>query len=328
MSALSQAAKTAVIAARGFSTESLAAEVDSAFGTIEAAVATGSLMAGYGNRLSDLDVYAVVDAETFPLPIVNHEAAGRVDTRFFSARAVAAWPKTLSAAWPPPGLTRDRWLDRRFELEFAVRFDLGLPLVVAPAWSAWFDDLRQLGLATVVSRWWRIEALRRREAACWAPDGSARQAHLLAESARAVLEADVAATGHIFLGAKWLGEKLKAIGRSEALKDLRSLERWRGRAEVARRAKDYALSLEATSEPTLTIEAYWAPGVRQADLGGRLALTRWDLRTTRLPDGLGDGQDGAPVWRGPLGETPPEDIRDLFNQNFLWIAVASEATDD
>src|SRR5215467_7246592 len=104
---------------------SLRAQVEEAYGPPLLVVATGSVLEGFGNERSDVDLSVVVDRESLTqLPIMSYLGHGRVDAAYYRADDLRGWvPMLRDGTWPPPGrLTRGLWLRRFRVLKAACRF--------------------------------------------------------------------------------------------------------------------------------------------------------------------------------------------------------------
>ena len=117
------------LASVSMSVEDLISEVEQAFGTPLLVLATGSVLQGFGNSNSDLDLNVVVDRQsTSQVPIMSFARQLRIDTAFYHSSDVREWVKTAkecTCPLPPP-ITREVWSRQLRALGIAMRFALGL----------------------------------------------------------------------------------------------------------------------------------------------------------------------------------------------------------
>ncbi|MCS0635786.1 hypothetical protein NX801_08930 [Streptomyces sp. LP05-1] len=315
------------LARRGMSVDAVRGEADQGVGAPALAVAAGSVLAGFGNDRSDLDLLVLVENDRLTrFPIQSHEHGTLIDVNIRSAGAVRDATAGLTAEpWPRfATVTESAWNHRRRALNTANRLALGLPLIATPPWDDWHQELRRPWLAGVMEEWWTVEAHRLAEAARWLLSTRPMAAAVRArEAVVAALSARAAAGGELYFAAKWVGEKLKNLGDTEGLALLRAAlappadpagSVRRGLAAVERLAGDPA---------PLHAVLRWSTGVGTAPLDDRTVVDRWQLRALEvpgrdLPPGDGDGI----VWSGPAGTPPPAEPLRLFAHNLVWLGLA------
>ncbi|WP_461030593.1 hypothetical protein, partial [Streptomyces sparsus] len=221
----------AFLAARSFTFDDLLGEADQGHGEPLLAVAAGSVLAGFGTHRSDLDLLVLVDhGRITRMPITSHRFGTLIDVTVREAaavRAVAAELATPDAAsrWPQTDTVGSSgWNHHRRSLNTVSRLALGLPLKGAEPWRSWLEELRGPWLGDVLARWWVTESLRCRTAAGWLAGSNPRLARVRArEAALHALHARVTVGGEWYFNAKWLPEKLKAVGDEKALSQVRDL---------------------------------------------------------------------------------------------------------
>ena len=324
------------LAPRGVTPEALIASIDPALGDPLLVVATGSVLNGFGNPRSDLDLNVVVDQDKLAvLPIPTFERELLVDAAYLSASEVERWvPELRDRPWPPAGDFPRSESRRRFMLLLqAVRFASGLALTAREGWGGWLAELKAPWLAERVVQWWRIEAVRWAVAAGWLADArplTAAQAQC--EAVLAALQSRAAAAGQLYFKPKWLAEKLRLLGDREGRDALdaalriplteREVPAYTARCEAIR----HELLGDAADGPTLAAQLWYAPGVTVRSLGTTTLVSRWDLRGLEL-DGvtLPPSAPEAPIWEGPLELLPDPDLLTLFREDMTWLSLVEGA---
>lgn len=320
------------LAKRGAEELDLLADVDPAFGEPLLIVATGSVLHGFGNARSDLDVNVVVDhADLSTLSFPSFERGFLLDTLYFSATDVATWVEhSRDGHWPPVGrLDRRGWQRRAKELVSAVRFGHGLPLRATDEWGEWLGDLRKPWLSERVVEWWRTEAQRRRLAARWlAVDRPQLASQQWCDAALAALEARAAASGELFFGTKWLPEKFRRLDDAAGMRAIRAaltvpVEPGSAATHLAR--CDELVDEFAGAPAGLAVQLWDAPGVRRRVLRTSTLVSRHDLRAVEVTGfTLPDAGDGEPLWTGRVDERPPEAVHRLFVEDMTWMTLVRE----
>ncbi|MFE0044374.1 hypothetical protein [Streptomyces albireticuli] len=312
---------------RGISREAVRAEADQGVGAPALAVAAGSVLAGFGNHRSDLDLLVLVENDRLTrFPVQSHEHGTLIDVNIRRASTVRDSTAGL-AAGPWPGfatVTEDAWNHRRRALNTANRLALGLPLTASPPWDDWHAGLRGPWLAEAVERWWTVEAHRLAQAARWLLGARPLAAAVRArEAVVAALSARAAAAGELYFAAKWVGEKLKALGDTEGLALLRDAlaPPLAPREHVAHRLA--AVERLIGDAAPLHAVLRWSTGIGATVLDDRTVVDRWQLRALEVPRrDLPPGGGDAVVWSGPAGTSPPDDLLRLFVHDMLWLGVA------
>jgi hypothetical protein len=318
------------LALHGEEPEALLSDIDPSFGSPLLVVATGSVLHGFGNERSDLDVNVVVDhGKLSTLSFPSFERGFLLDTLYFTASDVETWAaRSREQGWPPEGrLERSEWRGRLKELVSSVRFAHGLPLRADDRWGEWLEDLRQPWLRERIVQWWRTEAQRRRLAALWLADDKPRLAsQQWCDAALAALEARAAMAGQLFFGTKWLPEKLRKLGDGESLAVLRAALRVPlepGAAAAHAECCDAVVDECAGGTSSLAAQLWYAPGVNRRALRGSALVSRYDLRAVETKEALPDTGRSDPLWEGGIDERPPEAIRQLFVHDMTWMSLVA-----
>ncbi|MFI6284825.1 hypothetical protein ACIBCM_08725 [Streptomyces sp. NPDC051018] len=312
---------------RGLKIDDVLGETDQGVGAPVLAVASGSVLAGFGNHRSDLDLLLVVESERLTrFPVQSHRHGTLIDVNIRKAEAVREHTARLrDSAWPRFGsVTQDAWNHRRRTIKTTTRLALGLPLSVTEPWDAWHAGLGAPWLARVVEQWWTVEARRlARAARLLAAERPMVAATRGREAVVAALNSRAAAAGQLYFTEKWAGEKLRASADREGLAALREVLAPPS-APRERVARCLGLVEELTG-PVVPLHSVlrWATGVGAAELEDRTVVDRWQLRAlevhrTGLPPAGGEDI----LWSGPPNADPPPDIQRLFVHDMLWLGVA------
>lgn len=322
------------LAARGATPEMVLSAVVDAYGKPLLVVASGSVLHGFGNERSDLDLNVVVEGEKLSgLSLVSHEHGFLNDTTYFSEAEVENWlPALRDRQWPPHGrLDRDGWRRALGQLFNCSRFGDGLMLSWRDGWDRWVLALRESWLLERLAQWWRIEALRWWVGGRWLSTAKpllSAQRHC--DAVLAALESRVAAAGQFYFGAKWLPEKLRLLGDIEGLGTFEAALR---APSTEREAVTYASQCEAVLKELLgaledhsglAAQLTYAPGVTVRGMSSSTLVTRWDLRGIELRQPALPAVDAEePLWEGPLGTLPDPDLHTLFVEDMTWLSVVA-----
>ncbi len=314
----------------GVTIADLREEIEDVLGRPLAVVATGSVLQGFGNDRSDVDVFVVVDRENLTrLPIMSYQQTARVDTAYYSAGEVSAWIDRLSdTSWPYASpLPGTVWLRQMRRLHTITRFAAGLVLDAQDEWRERLAGLHSPWLTDRVVEWWTTEAVRHRTAAGWLADSNPYlAAQRCCDAVLAALERRAAVAGQLSLTQKWVPEKLKAVDDADGLALLRDA------VKLPQRAVDvgpYVSRCEEMLEALLpqdavpTAELHYARGTEAMPLQDRVLVSRWGMRGVEVPRGvLPTTGDQVPVWRGRIDATPPAPVLSLFREDMLWLSIS------
>jgi hypothetical protein len=319
---------------RGVAVETLLGNVESSFGAPLLVVATGSVLQGFGNSRSDVDLNVVVEAEKLAaLPIPSFEGDVLVDATYFGAHQLEPWvPALRDHPWPPTGTVDRDACRRRFSRLFqSSRFACGLALTARNGWDGWLEELRRPWLVQRVVEWWRTEAYRWSLGARWLRDVKPMlAAQRQCEAVIAALESRAAAAGELYFKPKWLAEKFAMLGDEagrQALKcALRTPTRERDVDSYVSRCDELLRDLLGDSaERALGVQVWMAPGVTVRRLGGTTLVSRWDLRGVELRDADLALDGNAPIWQGGIDAEPSVQLLELFAADMTWLSLVTEA---
>ena len=320
---------------RGMSETELRDQVEDVYGPPLLVVVTGSVLEGFGNELSDVDLNVVVERESLTqLPIMSYPASTRVDVTYYRAADLRGWITMLrDQAWPPAGrLPRDAWLRRFRVLKAACRFADGHVLSASKGWADWVAELRRPWLAACAAAWWRADALRFWLTARWLAGPNPRlSAQRAFDAVLAALESDAAARGQLYvsLNPRWLAEKLRALGDAGGLELLRRFLRTPVHAGecasyLAACEKLLRERLGPMEAEPVRAQLWYAAGVRVHALDARSLVSRWGLRGVELRGERPPASDGTePLWEGPPGVGPPAAVSTLFAKDMTWLSLVA-----
>jgi hypothetical protein len=315
--------------ARGTTPERLLASVETSFGTPLLVVATGSVLHGFGNKRSDLDLNVVVDRDTVKVvPIPAFEGDLLVDTKFFTVSQLREWTTELrDGRWPPAGhLTRDGYRRRHLLLFHCMRFAEGVELSSTDGSEPLIGDLHEPWLVERVVEWWRSEHVRWSLAARWLAEAKPLvAAQRWCEAVLAALECRAARAGESYFKPKWISEKLRRLGDEEGLAVLEAALRvptTRHEAPAySALCEELLQELDSHRQEGLAAQLWYAPGVTVQPLGTGTLVTRRQLRGLELEAKLPIPDGDEPIWEGPVEDTPDPHVLELFVEDMTWLSV-------
>jgi hypothetical protein len=317
----------------GHTPDDLLAQMSTLLGEPSLAVASGSVVVGYANQKSDVDLYAIGDVpDTQRVPIISHELGPLIDISLIDQdqlRQQLTWLKESPQVLAVGGAVADQWRTTRRVLHRALRLAYGVVLRSTPEWAAIQASLRVGWLADKAVIWWRLEARRRLVTARWLERvNPALAAQLACEAQLYALKAVTAEAGYAYPHQKWVSTELHAMGRDDLLALYRQALHVAWDVTVPVRDTDKVVDgLIGPPPANLVMEAAYVPGVATHRLRDSTLVSRWELRggrldTTQLP---AVRHDGRAIWRGGLEETPPEWLRQLAALGMVWIGVGHAA---
>jgi hypothetical protein len=321
----------AFLATRGATRQLVVSAVGEAFGTPLLVVATGSILQGFGNQKSDLDISVIVDHAVTRLPVPAHRSGILLDATYFGVSEVKMWGRQrFDGTWPPTGaVTREQWRRRVMELTFCTRFRDGVVLSARDPWDRWIAEFREPWLVSQVAEWWRLESLRRWLGGRWLSETKpVLAAQRRFEAILAILEMRAATCGQSYFGAKWLAEKLRIIDDREGLEVLNAFIRMPVTQQEAReysaRCEEYLTKFSERPGERAIVQLWYAPGVKVREIGPRIIVSRWNLRTNELGTATPRmPQLDSPIWEGNLDTIPPPDMLQLFASDMTWLSITT-----
>ncbi|MGW6457499.1 hypothetical protein ACWF94_16535 [Streptomyces sp. NPDC055078] len=300
--------------------------MDDSFGEPLLIVAAGSVISGFGNANSDLDVCVIApDDVASSLPLMAYPQGARVDVVLHgAARVTERYEELTTTRWPPPRIGPGDIGTRRQVIDSLSRFGLGLPLRGTPEWSLWQRRL-DTELTGWISSWYTAEAFRKRVAA---REFTARKPVVAAlragEALVAALERQAVERGEPYFKPKWLGEKLRRLGDREGLAAFELAMCPPGSpdevpaylAQVGELLDDRLRGVDSSG---WRVRLSHARGTDQHTFGESRLVSRWGLRTVSVPSG--GPVDTATSWSCALDEPWHPDLTALFTEDVLWLGV-------
>lgn len=301
-------------------------QVDTSFGEPLLIVAAGSVISGFGNDTSDLDMYTVVEKDVASLfPLMSYPNGARIDGILCGSQQLLDKHRQLSSStWPPQEMKPGDIGARNKELQAITRFGLGLPIFGTDQWLAW-----QQRVKTEVHGWigdWHAVGAYRMAAAARAllPHKPLVAAIRAGDAIESALEHHAAAQGEPYFKWKWLGEKLERLGDAKALA---AYEDAMIQPLSARDVPDYIARMEDVLDSYLghVDTGSWRLSLRPAvgtsweSFGKEHLVSRWGLRAAVVPAESNVSEPGA--WTYPLSEKWDPDVEALFSEDMLWLGV-------
>lgn len=319
-----------------YTPEKLLSEVEEVFGAPELVLATGSILAGYGNSMSDVDLIVVVKNRSLSdLPIMSFPNNLKVDTEYYDSDDIRSnidlirsskWP--LQEPFDPP-----RWQKFLRGLKLATRLQTSYPLIVSEEWEKTLETLDEDWLRQSLVNWWHIEALRCRLAARWTLSRSPLLASIrVADAVLAALHKCAAERGELYFHKKWIGQKIKRLNDDDLLgsyervfdptvsdaDDLKKYERLDRECDrllggASDHEYQYVLRLAKQTEildaPTGRLASQW--GMKG------LLFEPSELRSFNAKTGI--------VATGSIKDAPEPDVMELYQHGMCWLAVNAVA---
>ena len=323
----------AFLTRRGTTRDAVVAAIDEPFGVPLLVIAAGSILHGFGNERSDVDIHVVVSREVSRLPIASYANSVLVDTKYYSGAEVQQWVTAIrDEPWPPVDrLDRARWERHQAEIFNGSRFAHGLTLGGTAEWRTWLESLRAPWLVDRVVQWWRIESIRRETAARWLAEAKPLLASVrIYEAVLAALESRVAQAGQLHYGPKWLPEKLRLLSDRCGLEALHATMRMPTNAHDAKeyvaRCTSILETVRRRESGRVAAQLWYAPGVRAQELDGRTLLSRWNLRALEIPGTAPTvTSPREPIWEGAIDARPPSPVSTLFVEDMTWLSIVAPA---
>ncbi|GIH04903.1 hypothetical protein Rhe02_29700 [Rhizocola hellebori] len=306
--------------------------VEEVFGVPRLVVAAGSVIHGFGNPGSDVDVLVLVDnpgVTNFPLSSYDGQQAFDVtylDTAW--AREVGEQigdGSALACVHEPAGCAKTHETLVQFS-----RLPLGFVIEAEPEWNAWVSRMRGPALGRILRRWWLLRALRAWTAArIFGADKPWLAAHRYCDAGLALLNARVTAAGEAYFGPKWVAAKLARLDDQAGLAVYERLLAVPGDGAAlpsyVDRCEELLESLSAIGpeSPQVHLVASYAPGVNVFRANGRTLVSRWMMRGVEFAGPLPQAamSAGGPIWAGRLTELPSW-LRALLVADMAWLGIA------
>lgn len=315
------------LAPHGRHHDDLVKEVDRGFGQPKLVVVAGSVLQGFGNPASDVDLHVIVDdGRVTDFHLSFHDLGFAVDVNYVEQ----GWIEQAALDDAPPLTNRAEFTTEQRRVTQLGRFALGLPLAGATQWLDWRAEL-VARYAARAARLSRNTALRHLIAAReLAPHDPLLAAQCYCDAGLAVLTTLAAHAGEPYVNTKWLGLKLDRMGATELLDDYdRYLDLPCTRAQapdylawaeeaIAASTADWGLA----ADPVIGIAP--APGVEVWRVRDRHLVHRFGLAGLELVPSEGERVADALTWSGPLSQLS-DTSRALLREELVWLAVLEDA---
>lgn len=306
--------------------EDVLEQVDESFGEPLLVVAAGSVIAGFGNATSDLDLYVVVPNDVASsLPLMSYPGGARIEVLLHPADSLLTrHGEVTAAAWPPPEIAPGDLIARRQVLDSLSRFGLGLRLGGTEEWTGWQEGLAG-ELTGWLCAWHAVEAVRKRIAVRALVEAKPMVAAVRAgEALIAALERHAALHGEPYFKWKWLGEKLRRIGDEAGLRAFEHAAcppltpaQVPGYLERAEELLDtYLAGVDTTS---WRAHVRLGVGTDRHPFGQSLLVSRWRMRAVSLPSSSPVAAGAS--WDYGLDDPWDEDVAALFIEDMAWLGV-------
>jgi hypothetical protein len=310
--------------------DDLKAQVDQSFGEPLLVIAAGSVLQGFGNEESDLDVIALVDApRVTDVPIPSHVLDLPVDVNYLDITWIRAAATEATGDFSPAvlGLSQSAWRAAYRRMTKVGRVVYGLPLDGDPALFAWQRDLRA-GFLRYAAAWWRAESLRQLTAArllrANRPMLAAQRVH---DAGMAALESVVSLLDEAYTGPKWIGAKLRRVADpalDAAYQQLvripvRDTETTAYLDDAEQTIAELFADAPLPADPDVAVTPQ--DGVARQTAVGLVLLHRYGARGVESDDpDFGTTDDDGLVFHGPVS-TMSESIRVLLTEGLGWLTV-------
>ena len=307
--------------------DDLVKEVDRGFGQPKLVVVAGSVLQGFGNPASDVDLHVIVDdGRVTDFHLSFHDLGFAVDVNYVEQ----GWIRQAALDTEAPLTNRAEFTAEQRRVTQLGRFALGLPLAGETEWLDWRAELLTR-YAARAARLSRNTALRHLIAArLLAEHDPLLAAQCYCDAGLAVLTTLAAQAGEPYVGTKWLGLKLDRMGATDLLGDY---DRYLTLPTTPAQAPDYlawaeeaiaarTADLGLPADPVIGIAP--APGVEIWQVRQRHLVHRFGLAGLELEPEPGELVADALTWSGPLSQLSGAS-RALVRNQLVWLAVLEDA---
>jgi hypothetical protein len=310
----------------------LTGHVEDVFGVPRMVVAAGSVIHGFGNPGSDVDVLVLVDnPDVTNFPLSSYDGQQAFDVTYLDT----AWARqageqivngsALASVHDPAGCARTHEMLVQFS-----RLPLGFVIDAQPEWNAWVSQMRGPELGGTLQRWWVLRALRAWIAArVFGADKPWLAAHRYCDAGLALLNARATAAGEAYFGPKWVAAKLARLDDQAGLAVYERLLAVPADGAELPSYVDNCEQLLASLSPIgpesaqVHLVASYAPGVKVFRANGRTLVSRWMMRGLEFQGSLPKPamSTDAPIWTGRLADLPSW-LRALLVADMAWLGIA------
>jgi hypothetical protein len=310
----------------------LTEHVEEVFGVPRMVVAAGSVIHGFGNPGSDVDVLVLVDnPQVTNFPLASYDGQQAFDVTYLDtawAREIGAQiigGSALAFVHEPAGCAKTHETFVQFS-----RLPLGFVIEAEPEWNEWVARMRGPALGRILQRWWVLRALRAWIAArVFGADKPWLAAHRYCDAGLALLNARATAAGETYYGPKWVAAKLARLNDQAGLAVYERLLAIPGDGAELPSYVDACEELLASLSPVVPeseevrLMVSYAPGVKVFRANGRTLVSRWMMRGLEFRGSLPTAalSTDGPIWTGTAGALPPW-LRELLAADLAWLGIA------
>ncbi|MFD5537575.1 hypothetical protein ACFWIJ_06895 [Streptomyces sp. NPDC127079] len=313
----------------GLTEQQVLDQVEAAFGEPLLIVASGSVIAGFGNDTSDLDIYTVVEDDVAStLPLMSYPNGARIDAIICGSQQLLHRHREISSSiWPPQEIGPGDVRAKRKSIDVITRYGLGLSLSGTDQWIAWQQRL-EAEVSEWIGDWHAVEAYRMHAAAKALISHKPLVAAIRAgEALLAALERHAAAHGESYFKWKWLGEKLERLGDPKALSAYEQavsppLSAFDVPHYIERIENSLNFYLSDVDSSSWRLSLQPAVGTSWETFGQEQLVSRWGLRAAAVSEKSAVSEPST--WTYALTEKWDPDVEALFSEDMLWLGVQSE----
>lgn len=322
---------------KGVSSEIINEQITDVFGEKCLIVATGSVVEGFGNQTSDVDLMCVVDKNDISqLPIMTYSNLVKFDTEYYSSTDIVQYFDLIRKEWPPTKpYDQNKWKGTYKAFKICCRLTVGLVIYNTDQWSNIYKSFDQELFLRLLCKWWYIESTRNLIVAKILNKHSKKTSEIrLFDAACSVLLAIIAKKGECVFNKKWISEKLKITESVEELKFFESLLltsfsfSTNSQLYLSHVAKvENFLESVIPDSVELSLCCYLSIGVSVNKLAEHTVLSNWANEGFVLPrhesenSGLAFDREDKLVFCSSVTSQLPDIVEHLIANQFLWIGV-------
>jgi hypothetical protein len=310
-------------------------QIKDVYGDTLFAFVSGSVVEGYGNETSDIDIICVVDRSGLSqLPVMTYVDLVKFDTEYYSVDAMEKHLDVINLDWPfQIPLNQEHWKKQYSSLKICSKFISGLAIKGTDNWKYLHKNYDKEKFLNKLTSWWMIEAVRNLIVSKILFDLNIRSSELkLFDAGFCVLASRVTSCGENVITKKWIPEKLKHISDEHGLQLAEELLinsfLIHSNSDLFYKyytyVKDYVL-LELNE---LDICCYLSSGVSIDVIStDKYILSKWHNNFEIISSSecskinLSLARTDAPVFKQSLMNDIPYLIKYLIAHQYLWVGV-------